>query len=66
MQQADDGGDSDTSAAAVAALYSYLFNTLIIIFIFIKSMSLLRLCILSSQRRSNSAAICGKGMFCLI
>jgi hypothetical protein len=43
-----------------------LFNTLIIIFIFIKSMSLLRLLILSSQHRSNSAAICGKGMFHLV
>jgi hypothetical protein len=44
----------------------YLFNTLITIFIFIKSMSLLRLFILSSQHRSNSAAICGKGMFHLV
>jgi hypothetical protein len=44
----------------------YLLNTLIISFIFIKSMSLLRLFILCSQHQSNSAAICGKGMFRLI
>jgi hypothetical protein len=44
----------------------HLFNTLIIGFIFLKSMSLLQLLVLSSQHRSNSAAICGKGMFRLI